>query len=232
MPDWGWNEHCRSMIAVSNDLDSHLADDVSSSGVPRNQPWQRKELSDSEARDQSPVDSQRLYEVVEKANLHYGFRGLSDVKAGRDWAVGTVQIPDTAALTPHQFQTELVIHPVTLDLCAQIILPILIPSFSDFYETYMPSFINSMMISDDINKTIGGTLSLRVQRKYSSDSKKQATASISVVDPKLSGNAFAIEIQGLTITRISDTAAQSWNPGVSFSIEWEAHAHRLKPLAC
>ena len=222
------------MIAVSNDLDSHLADDVSSSGVPINQPWQRKELSDPEARDQSPVDSQRLYEVVEKANLHYGepFRGLSDVKVGRDWAVGTVEIPDTAALTPHQFQTELVIHPVTLDLCAQIILPILIPSFSDFYETYMPSFINSMMISDDINKTIGGTLSLRVQRKYSSDSKKQATASISVVDPRLSGNAFAIEIQGLTITRISDTAAQSWNPGFSFSIEWEAHAHRLKPLAC
>ena len=83
------------MIAVSNNLDSHLADDVSSSGVPRNQPWQQKELSDPEARDQSPVDSQRLYKVVEKANLHYiePFRGFSDVKG--DWAVGTVQIPDT-----------------------------------------------------------------------------------------------------------------------------------------
>ena len=38
-----------------------------------------------------------------------------------------------------------------------------------------------------------------MQREYSSDSKKQATASISVVDPKFSGNAFAIEIQGLTV---------------------------------
>lgn len=232
IPDQGWNEHCRGLISV-NTQESDAVDVVSSSHSENPSSYSEM-FPDEETKNMKTLDPSVLYETLAKCGIEYTaiFQGITALEIGQNSTLAKVPIPDTASFMQQQHESKLVIHPATLDICTQVIWPLLIENFDDFSEPYVPKFIKSMTVCHDINKTVGEDLYVRGHRAHDALVSQQATASISVTDQKRSKGAFAIEIHDLTVTRLSDTIMPRQNLDLSFKTEWKPHAHHLKPVQC
>nr|QIX11475.1 polyketide synthase [Cladonia metacorallifera]UUR48181.1 polyketide synthase 28 [Cladonia metacorallifera] len=68
-----------------------------------------------------------FYDDLESCEMEYGptFQNLVDIRYGDRMAYCVARIPDTAAVMPHQTESEHVIHPALLDSLNQMILPAL-----------------------------------------------------------------------------------------------------------
>ena len=105
----------------------------------------------------SPVVIKKIYQAINSKGLEYGpcMTMLSDCYVGDDNAVGRVQIPDTASLMPHQFETDFIVHPAFLESCLQIVWPLLGAGHSDVDALYRPSSVKHLIIRPGIKNQLG-----------------------------------------------------------------------------
>jgi NADPH:quinone reductase-like Zn-dependent oxidoreductase/malonyl CoA-acyl carrier protein transacylase len=154
----GWIEHCRGMVGVQKDKGVNVVD------------GQRQKDTEKEfIRSQSAMMNEKCTEVVDleklKANLqsvgvYYGpaFQGFLECRTDEQLAVAEVEVANTAAVMPKNFEPELVMHPATLDLIIQILWPVLGAGRTGYNKIYMPSGFKRLSISRNVAKTPGTRL--------------------------------------------------------------------------
>ena len=204
----GWSEHCRGLVAVE----------------PNSAKPQSNNLVNAiRSKCTSEVKSSAIYDMLNRMEITYGplFLGIDSLTAGPQHATGTLTIPDTAAVMPYQFETPSIIHPVTLDLCFQFIWPTVSGTSPNLKALYVPSSIKSVTISSRMKSQPGARLRVYGRQIQTPMPSKRMAASIFVDNNEQGGSEFAIEIDGLTLTRISDELRSERNSRLAYKLEWK-----------
>ncbi len=205
--DRGWSEHCRGLVAVE-----------SNSARPGKAELEAG-ISDKCTAD---VKSSAIYDLLSKMGITYGplFMGIDNLTAGPQHATGTFTVPDTAAAMPYNFESLSVrIHPVTVDMCFQFIWPTVTGTSPNLKPLYVLSSIKSIAISSHAPSRPGDTFRAYGHQTPTPMLSKKMAASL-YIGHHDQGSEFAIEIDGLTLTRISDEQTWERSSKLAYQLEW------------
>ena len=146
--DEGWNEHCRGLICVqyerqSSEVEGNLGHQLALSDFT-------EAIRAARSQCELVADPAQLYERLNSIGLGFqdAFRCIEDVLVGSDQSLGTIRIPDTAAVMPKRLEHPHVIHPTTLDACMQVTSPALIRAGA-LNVPMVPTFIEELSISSN-----------------------------------------------------------------------------------
>ena len=204
----GWSEHCRGIVAVESNS-ARLKKESLVDGI-------RESCT-------SQVKSSGIYDMLSKMGITYGplFMGINNLTAGSQHATGTFTVPDTAAAMPYNFESASVIHPVTLDMCFQFVWPTVTGTNPNLKALYVPSSIKSVTISSQVQIQAGGRFRVYGRQIQTPMPSKRMAASIFVDYKEQGGSEFAIEIDGLTLTRVSDEQTSQRSSRLAYKLEWK-----------
>lgn len=206
--DQGWCEHCRGLVAIE-----------ANSARPR------KDNLVAEFCDKCTFEvmSSGIYDMLNNMGITYGplFKGIDDLTVGPQHATGTLTVSDTAAEMPYNFENACVIHPVTLDMCFQFIWPTVTGTSPNLKALYVPSSIKSITISSSKQGLPGAKYRVYGRQIQTPMLSKRLAASIFVDQHEQEGSEFTIEIEDLTLTRISDEQVLERSSRLAYKLEWK-----------
>ena len=206
--DQGWSEHCRGFVAVESNSAAPQKEDLVAL------------ISDKCT---SQVKSSGIYDMLSKMGITYGplFMGIDNLTVGSQHATGTLTVPDTAAAMPYNFESASVIHPVTLDMCFQFIWPTVTGTSPNLKALYVPSSIKSVTISSRVQSPPGTKFRVYGHQIETPMLSKKLAASIFVDDNERGRSEFGIEIDGLSLTRISDEETSQRTSRLAYNLQWK-----------
>ena len=154
--DQGWNEHCKGFVVTqSNEKLRPPCDMDLSSGEGE----YKRTTANIEAACTGHMDAEKVYEDLRQAGFGYRplSRGLKNTRIddGKH-AFGEVYSADTASSMPHGYESEMLMHPVTLDACIHSAWPIIIQMNTNHLATYVPTYMKNVSMSPNIRKESGG----------------------------------------------------------------------------
>ena len=125
-----------------------------------------------------------FYDDLESCEMEYGpaFQNLVDIRCGDGIAYCVARIPDTAAVMPHQTESEHVIHPALLDSLNQMILPALTRPHKPLEQALVGSYFENIYIASTMSTQPGEELEGYSTAKWLDN--RTAEGSIFVADPK------------------------------------------------
>ena len=125
-----------------------------------------------------------FYDDLESCEMEYGptFQNLVDIRCGDRMAYCVARIPDTAAVMPHQTESEHVIHPALLDSLNQMILPALTKPQIPLEQALVGSYFENIYIANTISAQPGEELEGYSTAKWLNN--RMAEGSVFVADPK------------------------------------------------
>ncbi|KAI9750407.1 MAG: Type I Iterative PKS, partial [Chaenotheca gracillima] len=228
--DTGWIEHCRGNVAAL--LDDDRIDRIELPKDPRLLELEFEEsLMKIETSCVLSIDQESFYKTAKAFDIEYGpvFVGLSDYHIGRNAAVGLATIPDTASVMPRRYESDLVVHPATLDICLQSMLGLLGSSGGEMDEVYLPTFMKNICIRSDVKLTPGDSLRVFATSTDSHPHTERNVESISAVSSKNTSDRPIISFKGLVMTPLSDGGAPKGNEsdGDCLKVEWQPYIDSL-----
>lgn len=178
------------------------------------------------------MDAEKAYENLRQAGIDYGplFRGLKNIRTdhGRH-SFGDVYSANTASSMPYEYEGEMLMHPATLDACIHSIWPIIIQMNTDHLAKYVPTYMRNVSMSPKIKKESGGMNRVYATLQSGQSASKTVTLNVYVVDPDLAESSFALEIEGLVMTRISDEASDKRDRVIAYRTSWTPPLSLLAP---
>ena len=125
-----------------------------------------------------------FYHDLESSEMEYGptFQNLVDIRCGDRIAYCVARIPDTAAVMPHQTESEHVIHPALLDSLNQMILPALTKPQESLEQALVGSYFENIYIASTISTQPGEELEGYSTAKWLNN--RTAEGSVVVADAK------------------------------------------------
>lgn len=186
-PDGLWAENCRGLVSATP-----------TSTNPNGVPYALKNALDACA---SKVDCNAFYESVDTAGIYYGpeFQGPVDISSGPGQAVGIVQVTDTRAGMPAQFEFDRLVHPTTMDAFLQMSIPALSGANpANLNEPYVPTFIEEIAVSSNILTPSGARFD--VVANTNTHEMREACADILVLE--LNCSKPVVSIAGLNCTAL------------------------------
>ena len=150
-----WIEHFRALVSVPRYQNTEKA--TSLRPAARSRLHHQKTATCIEQECSTEVDWTGFLEMLSRIGIEFGptFQKLANVVAGENKSISTVSISDTAQLMPSNHETDYIIHPTTLDMCCQGIFPAFTNGLPSLRQTYMPTFIKSMVVNANINNRPG-----------------------------------------------------------------------------
>ncbi|KAL4914814.1 cytochrome P450 [Aspergillus aurantiobrunneus] len=150
-----------------------------------------------------PLNIQSFYDKLQSIGTEYGptFRNLEEAAAvpGEHSGVGTITIPDTKTVMPHNFEYPHLIHPATLDAIFHLIF-VSIGEGNELAETAIPTSLDGIYISTDLPQGAGA--------KYTGFgraeplSRRDSLGTIVVSDRDWTAGPKII-VEGMTVTEVS-----------------------------
>jgi hypothetical protein len=193
----GWSEHCRGLVGVKFHSD---AEDVEGRReAEQTQQTYAMTFADATTRCRKTLATDEAYRGLTKLGLVYtgAFRCINSVAFGEDsTALGVVQIPDTKDIDPAKYELPHVIHPATLDGFIQVLATLLSEHATD---TFVPTFIESMFVSEDIKTEYGSEL--LVLANATMTTHRTCNGDILVADPEDVSSPVVV-VSGLTCTAL------------------------------
>ncbi|CAI7628316.1 unnamed protein product [Penicillium bialowiezense] len=200
----GWDQHCNGFVMVHEAKEMNPVDGT------------RQQLENTARFTQQalnmrhactiPVESELLYENITNGGVQYGpiFQGLTDVCVSTtDQAMARVCVPDTKATMPYQHESACIVHPVTLDLCSQVMWVLRGYGNPGPQVTHVPSHLKRVSVSLDQKIDAGTVLQLYGERTGDASASNPQSNRIFATDPTNSAN-LLIDIRGLTLVPISN----------------------------
>ncbi|KAL2802342.1 hypothetical protein BJX63DRAFT_437959 [Aspergillus granulosus] len=183
------------------------------------------------------IDVESLYDQLQSIGTEYGpaFRNLVDAAAvpGEHSGVGTITIPDTRSVMPHEFEYPHLIHPATLDAIFHLIF-VAMGEGNALSESAIPTRVDRIFISTDLPRVVGA--------KYTGFGRaepisgRDTLGTIVVSDETWSAGPMII-VEGMTITEVSAGASTSPNSlltpggqGRIATLEWKEDVDSLVGL--
>lgn len=220
----GWDQHCSGYIMVQETRDANPVDGS------RQQTESVSELTNQAASMRAactiPVDSQTLYENISEGLVHYGplFQGLSNISVSADKkAMATVNVPDTKSCMPHEYETDCIIHPATLDLCCQTMWVLQGYGQPGQKVTRVPSHLKHLSVSLDSHIGAGSKLQMYGHVSGSESASNPETNRIIATNPSNPAEVI-VEIDGLTLVPVSNDITGSKDnsaAAICYKMHWE-----------
>ena len=215
-----WTEHCRGMVTAekATERDEVVEVDLQSAG-------HLQRILHMEALCQTPIDTNELYQQLDRLGLHYGpsFANMKSAKSAPNMCIGKIEIPDTAATMPMGFQYSVIIHPATADSIFHGLFAALGSSSGPLRDPLLPVFVEEVSVSSQISHTPGHELIA-----YSTTEKKdhrQIKASMIVFGEGPNHSEPVITIDGLKCTALandSQVQASSRSRQVAYHLNWNS----------
>ncbi|KAL3429040.1 hypothetical protein BDV09DRAFT_201002 [Aspergillus tetrazonus] len=219
-----WTKHSWGSFSL------HYEDAVSVQQAKRS----KGEYDDINTRACRKLDVESFYEQLLSIGTEYGptFRNLVHAAAvpGYHSGVGTITVPDTKSVMPHEFEYPHLIHPATLDAIFHLIF-VAIGEGNALSESAIPTRVDRIYISTDLPRGVGA--------KYTGFGRAEPVSSrdtlgtIVVSDENWSAGPKII-VEGMTITEVSAAASTSFNSlltpggqGRIATLEWKEDVDSL-----
>ena len=225
----GWNEHCKGfVVAQSNEKLRVPCDmDLSLGGGEY-----KRFVADIEAACTGHMDADKVYGDLRQAGLGYGplFRGLKNIRTddGKH-SFGEVYSADTASSMPHGYESEMLMHPATLDAYMHSVWPIMIQMNANHLATYVPTYMKNVFMSPNIRKESGGMSHVYAKLQSGQAASKTVTLNLNVVDPDQAEDSCTFEVEGLVMTRISDEGPGMHDRAIAYKTSWVPPLSLLAP---
>ena len=158
--DKDWIEHCRGIIFLQNEPEPNPITGKMQSEIHKEKLV--KKLSSILDSCNSSANEEDLHKTVAGLGMEYGpsFRGLSDIRRCNHTTSYKLKAPYTAAVMPSNAESDLIVHPVTLDLCIQMMWPILDSALCGLNQLYLPSYVKTLSISHNLSHSAGDSFQL------------------------------------------------------------------------
>ena len=189
-------------------------------------------IADTEAAYTGHIDAEKVYEDLRQAGFGYGplFRGLKNIRTDDGkCSFGEVYTADTASSMPHGYESEMMMHPATLDACIHAIWPIIIQMNTNHLATYLPTYMKNVSMSPKIMKESGGVNRVYASLQSGHSASKTVTLDAYVVDPNLAESSITFELEGLVLTRISDEVSDMGERAIAYKTSWKPLLPLLAP---
>ncbi|KAH8164718.1 hypothetical protein CIB48_g3560 [Xylaria polymorpha] len=151
-------EHACGLIEIQyakpvSEVDSgkELAEEV----LARQEEWNKKRAACVDV-----VDTVAHYEFWKSEGLDFGriFRGLTSIRQKDGTVVFEITVPDVRASMPYNCESDLLVHPATLDSCLQTMLAAIPKMPGVPKQIWIPTTIRSIQISNGIPRGSGQVL--------------------------------------------------------------------------
>lgn len=198
-------EHARGFVAInyrSESMDNFLTANENSAEAART----KKEYEDIKSSGKIDVSKTTHYMNTVEMGFDYGptFQGLTSAKIAHDQASFTIEITDTAATMPAEFEYEHLLHPSTLDAAIQSASQAMRMSEEKFSESMVPTGFERLRVSAQMPK--GANTQLIGFSKARRTGYRDNTATIMISDP--SWEQTMLEIHNLGFTGLGDNNYQ------------------------
>lgn len=198
-------EHARGLVAInyrSTSSETFLTTNEHSAEAART----RKEYEYVKSSSQVDVSKATHYNNTIDMGFDYGptFQGLTSAKIAHGQASFTIEITDTAAMMPAQFEYEHLLHPSTLDAAIQSASLAMRMSTGKFSESMVPTGFERLCVSAQMSK--GANTQLVGFSKARRTGYRDNTATIMIGD--LSWERTMLEIHNLGFTGLGDNNDQ------------------------
>ncbi|KAH8804399.1 putative polyketide synthase [Xylogone sp. PMI_703] len=158
--DSRWTEHCRGLVSVVAPQKVVNIIDGQAQQIAEKQGYAEL-VASYEAKCRRNINIPQFYEQLTELGLEYGptFANLKEAKAAPNACVGELEIPDTAAVMPYNFQFSFVIHPATLDaLFHTIFVALSTANGGVFKDPAVPVSAGEIFVSANITSSPGSKL--------------------------------------------------------------------------
>ena len=219
--DAGWIEHCRGHIAALSDRKRNDVEAAHSFSLVRSA--RQDQIREVESACVSKVESKKIYEAAHNTGIDYGpcMTMLADCRTGGKHAMGSVQVPNTAATMPRQSETPLLVHPAFLDNCLQVVWPLLGAGQTEIKGLYLPTFVKNFCVRLDPRAQDCDYVKVFGTTAISPYPSERLVESILVIDPNEPDKLPAITFEGVVMVSLSDS--QSTNEKREKSVYSKIH---------
>lgn len=204
--DGGWVENCSGLVSVSS---QSTVDEATSSDC-------LAEWTNARASQTLSIDSKVFYSGVDALGLTYGplFQGLKEIRIDQTvpyQATGVIEVTNTQAENPKEFEHDRLLHPATLDSFLQLALAALGGAeLSNLKGAMVPTFIEEISISASIAAQAGDQLNILVNaERYGA---REAKGNILALDPVTSKPVVLID--GFKFVAINSTIEPNETPSL------------------
>ncbi|CAG7931685.1 unnamed protein product [Penicillium olsonii] len=218
-----WTEHCRGLIAVqtppktTNTVNGPACEDSTKAS---NQAL----VAEFDTLRKRRVETTGLYSSLWRGGMQYGpaFANMQEVRSAPGRSISQIEIPNTRAVMPMQYERASVIHPATLDSIFQTYLPALAEQMGQLDSPVIPVGIESMFIADNVPREPGDTLA-----SYTSTTRKDNrffSAEMSIFEGGYeSGKRPVIHVGEMTMAALDRGSADEADDHArsrAFSMKW------------
>ena len=198
-------EHARGFVAIkygSESSETFLTSNENSAEASRT----KREYEDIKSSGKVDVSKATHYANTIEMGFDYGptFQGLTSAKIAHGQASFTIEITDTEAIMPAQFEYEHLLHPSTLDAAIQSASQAMRMSTEKSSESMVPTGFERLRVSAQMPK--GAKTQLIGFSKAHKTGYRDNTATIMISDP--SWRQTMLEIHNLGFTGLGDNTDQ------------------------
>ncbi|KAB8221196.1 hypothetical protein BDV33DRAFT_202677 [Aspergillus novoparasiticus] len=139
-----WMEHCRGLISGTREKEPNPIDGAREIFEKELDGKRRESMVDAPG--MSAVDSEEMYGVIAASGMQYGdmFKGMSSIRASDHHATAELMVPNTSLAMPDEYESGHILHPATLDLCLQLMWPLVGYRGPGQKQLYLPTFIGCL----------------------------------------------------------------------------------------
>lgn len=198
--DGAWGEHCRGLISVQNcaivdDVEGNRENELLEKAVQENTLGARRRCD-------TDLEPSKWYDYMKSISNDYTgvFKGLTSISTKPLESLCTLRIPDIRQEMPGGFDQPHCLHPVTLDLSFQAVLPALtVAGVLD--ASLVLNFIEELSVSGDVESACGTEfLTHAVATNYAMSKYR---VDIDVQETSEPSSALSVSAKGLIYTVLS-----------------------------
>lgn len=147
--DRGATEHCHGLISTQTTFTTNASE-------------VQKSFAEAKGYCTTEVDLTKLWARRWSVGLELGpcFSTIASCLTGRDQALCVLNIADTAALMPYQFESPSLISPASLDSVFQCSVMASAEGMKEFTAPIVPTYLQELVISKEINNLAGQKLGI------------------------------------------------------------------------
>ena len=174
------------------------------------------------------ISTEAFYLELTEFGMAFGatLHNLVRISSSNGAASCSIQVPDTAATMPENWEYPHVIHPALLESLAHIMIPALSGPKKALKETLVPNFVNSVYISNDITAKPGDEIHGYATAKWQNSAL--AEGEIVVLDSQKDQPLVIFSKLQYKTLPTWDVGANEWQPNMETSTKYRKLCSQMR----
>ena len=215
-----WRRNCAGRVLT------HI--NANDNSTQRNDEHCRRRYEDITAASKQDTRPETFYLELIGAGMAFGptLQNLVRISSSNGEASCTIQVPNTAATLPENWEYPHAIHPALLESLTHVVIPALTGPKAALQKTLVPTFVDSVYISSDITAKMGDELHGYATAKWHNSSLAQGD--VVALDPQKNRPLVTITNLQYKALPARDVGANEWQPTVETSTKFRKLCSQMK----